>query len=358
MTIFEEYSNSRSKEIKLKMDYLCSFHNYRNHMYDLSNTRNDLYTCTELLKEFDEAQVKRKSIGEKICDLSFISFTENTILCKFLKFVCGEEYELKRCIIGNWRKILLIKKGASLDFRMTTDNLLTNESIIVLTKTACSELGGSFNLYQHNDKNADIYCEIEDNVYFNETHNDAKVLKEFIDMYIIAKSKREDLSLEDYFENYLVNYLRQTSNEEGLLEHYDDAYKEHDKEEQRRSKRSLASYYHKEQRKSKNQAIAKRKLEQLPNKYMLEEDISTLTFIRKIELMIGRHFSSIEKDTIKSWLILGFDEDVIIKAYNEASIRGNYNASVVANILRDLITFEQKENNVKNMMLTKDMKKQ
>lgn len=235
------------------------------------------------------------------------------------------------------------------------DNLLSNESIIFLASTIYPM---SFNLYQCNEKAKEVYCEIDDNLYFDKTHNDAKVLKEFIDTYIIEKSTREDLSLEDYFERTIINYLRQKKDEAGLLEFYDDFYQEHDKEERKINKRIMDSYYHQKRRDAINQLKAKRKLEQLPNKYMPQENVGTLTFLRKLELMLGRKFSSIEKDTIKSWIIFGFDEDVIIEDYNEASIRGNYNPSAVAEMLRDLITFEQKENNIKNIMLTKEMQKQ
>lgn len=340
MTIFEEYLSLRKKEIKLEMNYLCSFHNCSNNMCDISKAKADLHSCAQLLKDYDAVCKERENSGKKICDLSYVGYEKSFILCKFLKFICGEDYEFKSLVINNMRKIFLIKKGASLDFNLTMDNLLTNESIIVLTNTSSNYLKGCFNLYQYNETTGEVYCEISDNEYLDTNHNDAKVLKEFIDKFIIAKSQKEDLTLEEYFDNYLVNYLRQTSNEEGLFEYYNSAYQIYDKEEQRRSKRMLNTYYQKKQRESKNKVMNRRKLGQLPDKYMPKEDVESLTFIRRLELMLRRKFNSIEKDTINTWLIFGFNEEIIMEAYKEASIRGDYNTSTIATILKGLLSKE------------------
>lgn len=331
MTIFEEYLSSKKEENKAEVNCLWNYHDYINHMCNVVKGTATLGSCVETLNKYDEIKEKRVSIGTKICELSFITDKEASfILSEFLKDYYLEDFELESLVIDNERRIFLIKKGASLDFEITMDNLLTNENIIFLASTTYPN---GFNLYQIDEKLKEVYCEIDHNIFFDDTPNYVKSLKEFIDGYINAKSERKELSLTEYFENNLVNYLYQTSID---IKDYYAFYHEHDKEEQRRIQRQMANYYHKKQREAKNKIIAKRKLEKLPNKYMPQENVSTLTFVRRLELMVGRHFSSKEKDDINSWLILGFDKDIIMKAYNEASIRGNYNTSAIAKILDEL----------------------
>lgn len=350
MTIFEEYLSRKKEENKLEMDYLWSFHDYKNNMYNVEKAKTTLHECGKSLNKLDKIKEKRISVGNKICELSYLTNNEaKTILPKVMKDTIFEDYEFKSLIIDGLRRVFLIKKTALLNFDLTMDNLLTNENIIFLASTTYKN---GFRLYQNISGKDEIGSELTPLV-----NNDAKFLKEFIDSYITKKAKT-NITLEDYYISTRNNI--EYGYDEALAEYYglDDAYQAYDREEQRRGKRRLDAYYHQKQKNAKNQVKAKRKLEQLPNKYMPKENVGTLTFIRKLELMLGRKFSSIEKDTIKSWIIFGFDEDVIMEAYNEASIRGNYNPSAVAEILRDLITFEQKENNVKNIMLTKEMQKQ
>lgn len=105
MTIFEEYLSSKREENKLEMNYLSSFHNCSQYMCDISKAKADLNSCAKLLKDFDEAQEKRKSIGAKFCDLSFITYETQQILPKFLKYVCGKDYDIGSLTIDIVRRV-------------------------------------------------------------------------------------------------------------------------------------------------------------------------------------------------------------------------------------------------------------
>lgn len=352
MTIFEEYLNGKREEKSLMTNYLWQFYNYKDNVIDMRQAKNNLQKCQNSLNQYDEVQEKRKNIGKNICELSFLRDGEaKRILPKIMKDTTYEDYEFKSLIIDGLRRVFLIKRGTSLDFNLTMDDLLTNENVIFLASTSYSN---GFNLYQTIDDNNEICSELNANLY----NSEFIILRNFVDGYISAKAEREGLNLGDYY--YLVCDTIEHGYDEGLLEYYDldDGYVEFDRKAAREAKRKRDDYYHKQQRDGKNRVIAQRKLAKLPSKYMPVENVENLTFIRRLELMLGRKFSSMEKDTIKGWLVFGFDEDIIVEAYKEASIRGNYNTSAIAKILSDLMTFDIKENTEKNILLAKEFRKQ
>lgn len=333
MTIFEEYLNSKREETKLEMEYSWAFHDFYNNMCDISKSKNNIHTCKESLDKLDNAKKQRIKLGEEICELSFLTdYQAIDMLPKIMKDMTFEDYEFKSLVIDDMRRVFLIKKGASLGENISMDNLLSNENVIFLAST---NLKNGFHLYQNIPDSQDIGSELNVN-FFN---NESGILKKFIDGYICAKAERKEIHLEDYY--LLVRDDIKHGYDEKLLEYYDldDAYVEHfDAKTRREEKRRREDYYHKKQRYYINGVKEQEELAKLPSKYQPNYKVETLTFIRKLEIELGRRFSSLEKEIINSWLKLGYSEDIISVACREAQTRGTYNISSIAEILNGLIT--------------------
>lgn len=111
MTIFEEHLSSKREEIKLEMDYLWSFHDFRSNMDNVPQAKNDIVTCNMALNNYVKALETRISIGNKICELSYLINEEaRTILPKVMKDYTFEDYEFKSLVIDGLRRVFLIKK--------------------------------------------------------------------------------------------------------------------------------------------------------------------------------------------------------------------------------------------------------
>lgn len=329
MTIFEEYTNSKREENKLEMDYSWAFHDYNENMCNISKAKNNLHTCGVALDKLDEIIKKRRKIEERIIEFSYLKDSEaRYILPKLVKDMTFEDYEFKSLVIDNVRRALLVRRGTLLEEDITMDDLITNENVIILASTYHKD---GFSLYQVMPDTKELGSELNGNLY----NSDFGFIKNFIDGYIITKSERPEISLKDYY--LLVRDSIKHGYDEDLLKYYDldNAYKEDDRKAARRAKRRKDDYYHKKQRKSINKVQAQRKLAKLPSKYEPTEEDRAFNFVEKLEIELGRKFSSLEKENINSWLTVGFSEELVSLAYKEASARGNYNNSFIAEILRD-----------------------
>lgn len=347
MTIFEEYTNSKREENKLEMDYSWAFHDYNENMCNISKAKNNLHTCGVALDKLDEIIKKRRKIEERIIDLSYLRDSEaRYILPKLMKDMTFEDYEFKSLAIDNGRRILLVKRDTLLEEDITMDDLITNENVIILASTYHKD---GFSLYQVMPDTKELGSELNGNLY----NSDFGFIKNFIDGYIITKSERPEISLKDYY--LLVRDSIKHGYDEDLLKYYDldDAYIKHDREANKRARRRKTAYYHKQKRDFINRVQAQRKLTELPSKYEPTEEDGTFTFIKELEIELGRKFSSSEKETINSWLIVGFSEELVSLAYKEASARGNYNISAIAKILRDFSEVKEKNKDSKNITLEK-----